>query len=62
MYKQESHEYADRVATKGSVMHFAIRLGFLPLNELQAEKILENIIKVINRTQALASFQTFTYE
>lgn len=41
---EKCKQYADKVAPKGSVMHFAIRLGFLPLNEEMAEEIIERCI------------------
>lgn len=36
---------ANEFAQKGSVLHFAIRLGYLPYDEAAAEKILSDVIK-----------------
>lgn len=40
----EDHKLANEFATKGSVQHFALRMGFMPYNEEDAEAILKRII------------------
>lgn len=46
--KEEAIEFdartADRYAERGSVMHFALRLGFYPNDEEEAEAILHRLI------------------
>ena len=41
----EDHLLANEFASKGSVQHFALRLGFMPHNEDDAEAILERVIR-----------------
>ena len=43
-FKAEWLSLADEFAVKGTVKHFAMRLGFMPHNEEDAEKLLESII------------------
>lgn len=42
--KNSCKKLADEFATKGSVKHFALRLGFMPHDEKDAEAILANIV------------------
>ena len=37
-------QLADRFAEKGTVKHFALRLGFMPHNEEAAESLLKSMI------------------
>lgn len=41
---EEDRKRADRYADQGSVMHFAMRLGFFPNDEEEAESIIHRII------------------
>jgi hypothetical protein len=41
----EDRRRADKYAAKGSVQHFALRLGFMPGNEEQAEGIIGRLIR-----------------
>ncbi len=40
-----SQKLADEFATPGTVKHFALRLGFMPCNEEDAEAILDRLIR-----------------
>ncbi len=42
---KKSLELADQYAKRGSVKHFALRLGFMPHDEEDAEAILRNCVK-----------------
>lgn len=42
--RETNRKLADEFAEKGTVKHFALRLGFMPYNEEQAEAILESCI------------------
>ena len=42
---EENIKIANEFANPGTVKHFAMRLGFMPHNEDEAEKILASIIK-----------------
>ena len=41
----EDHKLADEYADRGSVKHFALRLGFMPHNNEAAEGILQRILQ-----------------
>ncbi len=41
----EDRALADEFATPGTVKHFALRLGFMPHDEADAEAILETVIR-----------------
>lgn len=46
-----NREIADEFAQKGTVKHFALRLGFLPRDEAGAEAILRSIVEENERRQ-----------
>lgn len=42
--KAQNLKLANEFALEGTVKHFALRLGFMPYDEAQAEAILESVI------------------
>lgn len=52
-YEVMNRKLADEYAVLGSVKHFALRLGFMPHDEKEAEKILKDVIEESERYQTL---------
>lgn len=44
VFEAENLKNANEFAKPGTVMHFAMRLGFMPHNEEAAEKLLKSIV------------------
>lgn len=51
MLAQYRKEYADTHAQPGTVLHFAMRLGFMPFSEQEAENILSQLVEIAEKCE-----------